>query len=103
MRRLNDEMTQALAAAAPEWVIAGDFRISATSPVRGSQDRLLSAGSRSATPTHQSGNSLRITATEARELVEEIMALRDRWIARSQDESDLTSYRLNIALAPVLD
>lgn len=34
MRRSNEDMIDALAAAAPEWVIGGDFRVSASSPTR---------------------------------------------------------------------
>lgn len=101
MRRSNAEMTEAIAAAAPEWVIAGDFRISASSPVRGSQDRLQREGTGSGIPTHQSGCALRITDEAARELTADLMELRDRWIARSDDESDLPLYQLNIAFAPI--
>lgn len=103
MRRSNAEMTEAIAAAAPEWVIAGDFRISASSPVRGSQDRLQREGTGSGIPTHQSGCALRITDEAARELTADLMELRDRWIARSDDESDLPLYQLNIAFAPIPD
>jgi len=103
MRRSNTEMTEAIAAAAPEWVIGGDFRISASSPVRGSQDRLQREGTGSGIPTHQSGCALRITDEAARELTADLRALRDRWIARSADESDLPLYQLNIAFAPMLD
>lgn len=103
MRRTNAEMTQALSAAAPEWVIAGDFRITASSPTRGSQDRILREGTTFGAVTHQSGCSLRITEEQARELAEEIKALRDRWIALSDDESELDRYQLNTALAPMPD
>ncbi|RNI19012.1 hypothetical protein EFY87_17300 [Flexivirga caeni] len=103
MRRSNAEMIDALAAAAPEWVISGDFRVSASSPTRGSQDRILREGARFGTTTHQSGCSLRITESEARELAEELRDLRDRWIARSDDESALDRYQLDIALAPMPD
>ncbi|MBB2893517.1 hypothetical protein [Flexivirga oryzae] len=103
MRRSNEDMIDALAAAAPEWVIGGDFRVSASSPTRGSQDRVLREGTGLAAVTHQSGCSLRITEDEARELAEEIRDLRDRWIARSADESDLERYQLDIALAPMPD
>ena len=102
MRRSSDEMTQALAAAAPEWVIGGDFRISAISPVRSSRDRVQRKSSgRGSAAAHQSGCMLRITEAEARELIEELTALRDRWIVRSQDESGLAPYQLNLALAPI--
>ncbi|MFC6704775.1 hypothetical protein [Flexivirga alba] len=101
MRRSNAEMTDALIAAAPEWVLAGDFRIRASSPQRGSQDRVGRENAGQETTTHQSGCRLRITEDEARQLGAELRDLRDRWIARSQDESDLTPYQLNIALAPM--
>lgn len=101
MRRTNAEMTEALAAAAPEWVMAGDFRITASSPTRGTQDRILREGTSSGAVTHQSGCSLRITQEQARELAAEIKALRDRWIARSDDDSELERYQLNTALAPM--
>jgi hypothetical protein len=103
MRRSNAEMIDALAAAAPEWVIAGDFRVSASSPRRGRQDRILRAGTEFGAATHQSGCSLRITEDEARELADEIRALRDRWIARSADESPLVRYQLDITMAPMPD
>lgn len=103
MRRSTEEMIDALAAAAPEWVIGGDFRVSASSPTRGSQDRVLRAGAGPAAVTHQSGCSLRITEAEARELAQEIRELRKRWIARSADRSGLGRYQLDIALAPMPD
>ncbi len=103
MRRSNAEMTEALVAAAPEWVLSGDFRISASSPTRGSQDRLLRAGREGGEITHQSMWSVRITDEEARELSKELNALRDRWIARSQDDSTLDRYQLSVALAPMPD
>lgn len=103
MRRSNDEMTEALVAAAPEWVLAGDFRIHASSPTRSSQDRMLRGGGHRGEVTHQSMWRVRITEDEARELAQELNALRDRWIARSRDESDLTPYQLSIALAPMPD
>jgi len=103
MRRSNEEMIDALAAAAPEWVIGGDFRVSASSPTRSSQDRVLRQGAGPSAVTHQSGCSLRITESEARELAGELRDLRDRWIARSADGSDLGRYQLDIALAPMPD
>lgn len=103
MRRSNAEMTDALEAAAPEWVIAGDFRITASSPRRGSQDRILRAGAAVGSATHQSMCVVRITEVQARELAQELNEFRDRWIARSQDESTLTPYMLHIASAPMPD
>ena len=103
MQRSNAEMTEALVAAAPEWVLAGDFRIRASSPTRGSQDRVVREVDGEETTTHQSGASLRITEDEARQLGAELRDLRDRWIARSRDHSDLERYQLNIALAPMPD
>lgn len=103
MRRINEEMSQALEAAAPEWVISGDFRVTATSPQRGTQDRVLRGHEGRRTVTHQSTCRLRVTQQQARELMQELNDLRDRWIERSQDESDLQSFQLGLALAPVPD
>lgn len=103
MRRSNAEMTEALVAAAPEWVLAGDFRIHASSPTRGTQDRVQRASADRGDVTHQSMWMVRISEEEARELAAALNALRDRWIARSKDESDLTPYQVSVALAPMPD
>ncbi|WP_446666466.1 hypothetical protein [Flexivirga sp. B27] len=100
MRRSNAEMTEDLLAGSPEWVIAGDFRIWASAPTRGSQDRLPRAGVDRGAVTHQSMWTVRITEDEARELQQELNDLRDRWIARSQDESQLRAYHASVAFAP---
>lgn len=103
MHRANAEMTHALQSAAPEWVLGGDLRISTTSALRSSRDRVLREGARFERTTHQSFCTVRITEDEARELAQEMNALRDRWIARSDDESSLGFYQLNLALAPLPD
>lgn len=101
MRRTNAEMTEALTAAGPEWVVAGDFRISATSPVRGSRERMLKNPQGPRVPIHQSGRGLWITEAQALELIDEITALSERWVEISDDAGDLQLYQLEIALAPM--
>lgn len=101
MRRSNAEMTEALVAAGPEWVIGGDFRISASSPLRGVRERLVNDRAHTGASIHQSGCALWITEDDARELVSELNDLRNRWVQRSRDSSDLRIYQLEIALAPI--
>lgn len=49
----------------------------------------------------QSGCGLWITAEQARQLIDEIVALQNRWVAQSQDDSDLPFCQFNMALAPL--
>lgn len=100
MRRSNAEMTEAITAAGPEWVVAGDFRISASSPVRGARERMAKNPNHTRVPIHQSGFALWITEDQALELIDEITALTNRWVAISDDAADLTLYQLEIAMAP---
>ncbi|NNG38352.1 hypothetical protein HJ588_03560 [Flexivirga sp. ID2601S] len=101
MHRVNDELTRALVAAAPAWVVSGDLRIHAPTPERGTRALGDASPGPPKVPAHQSSAGLRLTRADALQLVTEIRQLQDRWIARSDDESGEQLYLASLSFAPI--
>lgn len=103
MERINAELTRSFAQVTPEWVLGGDVRIYAPTPTRGSIDRLYPERAGDTVPNSrdhalQTVAMLRLNSEDAAELRDELAALRDKWIARSRDGTDLPHHTLSLAM-----
>ncbi|MBD2759006.1 hypothetical protein IEE94_05735 [Yimella sp. cx-573] len=90
---LNDLLIRSLVRTAPEVMYGGDLLVYQSRGHRmTSIDRVVPGGqSVSADDSLQCGATLLLTSAEARELREELSALRDRWQARSDGRSRSSS------------
>lgn len=101
MRAANEQMTQSLIAAAPEWVVGGGVRIHFDE--RGGHfDRFPGPGIRSARsiPSHQSISGMYLTEPDMRELQHDLEALRDKWRDRDRKDPSLPGCLVSISMAP---
>ncbi|MBC9958138.1 hypothetical protein [Yimella sp. cx-51] len=93
LARLNDLLIRSLVRTAPEVMYGGDLLVYQSRGHRMTAiDRVVPGGqSVSADDSLQCGATLLLTSAEARELREELSALRDRWQTRSDGRSRSSS------------
>ncbi len=103
MQEINRGLTSAFARSYPDLVYGGDLHIRRTSPtdVGITYDRAASEGDLPEDAV-QSSFTMRLTRHEARQLRDELIELRDRWIAIGAGrDADRTAYLSVVAVAPV--